>query len=291
MKMSEEKTAKVWERYEAEKYVKSVKAKLDAIGLPSGTEDEWGRKRYAEALAKYEEMGKGWQNEDMMAAALIDALEMAAVVSLTEAGGWAGWPKEPLARVSPNMPREVANPDSEGARKRAEIDALYDESIDDLMSIRGMKLGGWSPEKLRIQIGEYQGDPRKKYTFSNACVDLDWWLSEVYRLNLGKVGWLGSEAEWIRHGLEVIEHAKYVAENIRAKEKGIGGLAMEVADGAKLDEVPTPEKGMELFERMSGHGDETRMERLVRLGKELGELRKEYDTMPEWAKVADVRRA
>jgi len=288
--MEAKKETKVWTRYDAAQYVKGVKAKLDAIGLPAGTGDEWGRKRYAEAMATYEEMDQWWQNEDMMAAALIDAMETAAVVALTEAGGWAGWPKEPLARVAPNAPREVANPDSEGARKRAEVDALYDESIGSLMEIRGMKLSEWSPEKLRIGIGEYQRDPRKEYTFANACGDMHWWLSEVVRRNLGEVGWLGSEAEWIRRGLETIDHARYTLEAIQRDERELGKLAADIAAGGKLDEEPPPDKWAKLFTWMQGPKGETRMERLVRLGKSVGEKRAEYDAMPEWAKAADCRR-
>lgn len=289
--MEAKKETKVWTRYDAAQYVKGVKAKLEAIGLPEGTEDEWGRKRFAEAMATYAEMEKGWHNEDMMAAALIDALEMASSVALAEAGGWEGWPKEPIARVLPGAVRKLANPESAAGKAYTALDALYDESIDALMEIRGMKLSPMSPEKLRTHLGEHPHDPRKKYIFANACGELHWWLSEVYRLNLGEVGWLQNEAEWIRRGLAAIDSARYAMDDIRAKEKAIGKLATDVANGAKLDEAPPAEPWERLFRQMKGAaGGGTRMERLVRLGRELGELRAEYDAMPEWAKAADCRR-
>lgn len=279
-----------WLEKTALECVEGIREKLEAIGLPEGTEDEWGRRKYAEAMEAYRELARGWQNADMMAAALIDALEAAAVVALAEAGGWAGWPKEALARVAPNAPREPAEPDSEGAKKREALEELFKSSIDALMGIRGMHLSRLSPENLRTHLGEYPHDPRKKYTFSEAREEMWWWLSEVYRMNLGEVGWLGSDADWISDGLRFIGKASQVMENIRSDEKALGKLAAEVAAGGALDERPTPEPGMELFERMSNIDRETRMERLVRLGRALGELRAEYDAMPEWAKAADCRR-
>lgn len=294
--MNEQKKTE-WTSQSALAKVEEVRAKLDAIGLPAERElgsqcdrevDAWARERYAEAVAQYDEFEKGWQNADMMAALLLDAIDMAMSVARDAAGGWKDWPKEPLANVGPAAKRELAEPESEGGKKYAALEALADESEDVLMEIRGVNLAKWSPEKLQVHLGEGGHDPRKVCVYGAAGREMYWWLSEVVRLHLGDVGWLRSShgAGWIQDAMEVIDLAKDVAENIRRREHEVGSLAVAVAGGERLDEVPPVPWWASIYAEMQpAEWKETRMEKLVRLGKELEELRRKYLAMPEWARM------
>jgi len=269
--------------------VEEVHGKLVAIGLPEGNEAKEAREVYRAAMECYDEMARGWHNEDMMASALIDALDSAGSVALHEAGGWDGWPKEPLAHVSPNARRVLANPESEAGKAYTALDELRGANIHALMGVRGLWLAELTPKDAKIPVGEGESHPMQDYRWWNARGGMYDWLVMLVNRRCGDLGGVQHAAYWIHDAAQEITKAAWCKEEVRRLEEGIGRTVVEVATGAELDGKPEPSPWTKLFGKNSPPdlpGDETRRERLMRLGKLLAEAKERHAGYANWAQLA-----